>query len=292
MKRFALLFLLISLLISAGCSASQPEQPDSSVKSEYSRIMDKPSSPRELIEFADHKISLLSKEDATQLVLRLESTQQKQLDSRTEAWLDADLQAVLQRFDFNITMDDMIKDAADEKLKNKLIETRDSGFKLIPLEGAYYPIINYEKYKIYQPYVDPDLKAYIDIAASESEQQYLNDAALTIPWPELARRTIRAEEFISKYPASVKSEDVRQQYDLYVSNYLYGANNTPAFDYQTQLLNKAPRQSYYETSKNEDGKLAEVIRQYIPILEKNQFKRAPEVEQFLKNAEQSLHTHK
>lgn len=288
MKRYAALFLILALVIAAGCKGSSQEQPGTTTQSDFKKIMNRTSSPQELIKYANHSISGLSRADATQLVLRLESTQQEQLDSRTDAWLDAEIQTALQQFDFSSTLDDMIKGVSDQKLKNMLTEIRASGFKLISLEGAYYPIIDYEKYQVYQPYINDDIKSYIDIAASESEQQYINDAALVITWPELAKRTIRAEDFVKKYPTSVKTEDVRQQYGLYVSNYLYGANNTPAFDYQTKTLNEAARQSYYEVAKNDKGRVAEVIKQYLPILEKNKYKRTPEVEQYLKNSEQSL----
>jgi len=292
MKRIAALLTLVALLLVAGCAGNRQEQAGNNVQSDLQKIMSRNASPQELIDFANHNISVLTRTGATQLVLRLESTQQKQLDSRTDAWLESDKQTALQQFDFKSTMDDMIKGARDKKLKNMLQETKANGFKLIPLEGCYYPIIDYEKYKIYQPYVNDDIKSYIDIAAAESEQACTDDAALVISWPELAKRSLRAEAFIQKYPTSARIEDVRQQYDLYISNYLYGANNTPAFDYETQTLKDAARQSYYEAAKTPNSKLAGIIKQYLPILEKNKFKRTPEVEQFLQNAQHSLKSSK
>jgi len=288
MKRLTALLTLVALLLVAGCAGQRQEPAGNNAQSDLQKIMSRNTSPRELIDFANHNISSLTTAEATQLVLRLESTQRKQLDSRTNTLLENDKQTALQTLGFKGGIDDMINGTSDKNLKNLLQETKASGFKLIPLEGCYYPIIDYERYKIYQPYVTEDIKAYIDIAAAESEQTCTDDAALVISWSELAKRTLRAEAFVEKYPRSARIKDVREQYNLYISNYLYGANNTPAFDYETHTLGDDARQSYYETAQLPDNRLAGVIKQYLPILEKNKFKRTPEVEQFLKNAEKNL----
>jgi len=310
MKRFAPLGLILAMLVVAGCADNNVTKPDnnkqskapvsvsnntsqsgSNVQNELQKIMNQKTSPQELIAFANHNISKLSKADATRLVLHLESVQRSQIDSRTDAWLNPDIQAALLQVDYNGTLDDMIKGTNHAKLKAMLTKTRDNGFKLIILEGAFYPIIDYEKYKIYQPYVNDDIEYYIDIAASESEQICTEDNGLVISWPELAMRTLRAESYIKKYPNSPRIADVREQYETYVTNYLYGANNSPAFDYDSKELDKSARKSYYELAKSADkSQVAELIKEYLPILEKNNYKRTPEVEQSLKNAENKLLT--
>lgn len=293
MKKIAATVILMALVLVAGCAGTRQSEPLENIKSDFTKIMSAKSSPLELLDFADHNISRLAKDDATSLVLRLESTQREQIEKRTDALLASDIQTALQKFDFNSSLDDMINGTSDQKLKGILQETKTSGYRLVPLEGNYYPIIDYERYQIYQPYVNEDVKAYIDIAASESRQISLNDAALTITWPELARRTLRSETFIKQYPDSARIDDVRQQYNIYVSTYLYGANNTPAFDYDNKILSEKARLSYYEVAKSADkSKVAEIIKQYLPILEKNQYKRTPEVEQYLKNAERNLQSMK
>ncbi|MGE5391219.1 MAG: hypothetical protein ACM3PE_09180 [Deltaproteobacteria bacterium] len=290
MRKIAAAFILVVLVLAAGCAGSRQAQPEENLQSDFQKIMDRKASPREMIDFSNHNLSRLPRDSATRLVLRLESTQREQLEARTSALLDADTQIALQRFGYNSSLEDMIKSTNDQKLRSVLQETRANGFKLIPLEGNYYPIIDYERYQIYQPYINEDIKTYIDIAAAESNQAYLNDAALTITWPELARRALRAESFIGQYTNSARIDDVRQQYDIYVTTYLYGANNTPAFDYDTKTLSEKARQSYYEVARSSADKsqIVEVIRRYLPILEKNKYQRTPEVEQYLKNAQKSL----
>lgn len=295
MKRIAAILLVLVFSLIAGCGGSNmlnPQhgsQPINNDETSFKKIMARKASPDELIAYANDHISALSRVDASRLVLRLEDTQQKQIESRTEKLLAPDVQTALQQFDYNSSLDDMIKAAQDKKLKDMLIDTRANGFKLIPLEGNYYPIVNYQVYEVYQPYVADDIKAYIDIAASESEQVSLEDAALVISWPELAERTLRAEAFIKKFPASVRIDDVRKQYDIYIASYLYGANNTPAFDYETRVLDDKARRSYVEMSgHHQESKLAQTIKQYLPVLERNHYKRTPEVDDFLKKAETSL----
>lgn len=291
MKRIVISFIIIALLSIAGCTETSQTPSPKDLKSDFQKIMNEKTSPQELMDFANNHISVLPKESASRLVLRLESIQREQIEARTDTLLKPDTQTALQQFDFNSSLDEMIASARDEKLLVILKETKANGFKIIPLEGNYYPIIDYEQYQIYQPYVNEDIKAYIDIAASESTQACLNDAAMTITWPELARRALRSEKFITQYPDSARIDDVRQQHDIYVTTYLYGANNTPAFDYDTKILNQKARQSYYETAKS-SGQIAEVIKQYLTVLEKNQYKRTPEVEQYLKDAEKTLQSTK
>ena len=83
-----------------------------------------------------------------------------------------------------------------------LFEIFDSGYKLINLEGSWYPIIDYARVNAYIDYLSDDYKAYVLLRTLESNKTYAKDAALKITWDELAQRVLTVEDFLIKYPAS------------------------------------------------------------------------------------------
>jgi len=70
--------------------------------------------------------------------------------------------------------------------------------------------------KKFQPFVKPDIAAYIDIVAAESNQTTTSDAAIVVPWDEFIRRILEKEAFLNTYPNSNRTsmEPVLHKYGM------------------------------------------------------------------------------
>lgn len=135
-------------------------------------------------------------------------------------------------YEQKLTYSSLLKVIKDPTVRKLLQEASDLRFKLETSEGLYYPIINYEMYKKFQPYVKPDIFAYIDIMAAESNQPTTSDAAFIITWDELIRRTLEKEAFLNNFPSSNRTSAVKNS--LYVDYLFYGSDNSPAYDWYTE----------------------------------------------------------
>ncbi len=247
------------------------------VMNELEVIIEENASEKEVIEFVDDNIEGLNEENASKLVFRIEDVQIDNLEDRTNSFFEGEIQSKMDKFDYTFTYEEMEK-IDDRELKTFLQENRDSGYKVIMLEGSFYPIIDYDLYKKYKPYVTEEMKDYIDIQAVESNEISWNDAAIVISWDEVRNRALNHEKFINKYPDAQRIEKIKKQYLIYVMSYIYGANNTPAFDYGDNKLEEELKQSYLGLSINKDSRLYNALEEYIEILDQNDYELTEEVQ--------------
>jgi hypothetical protein len=159
------------------------------------------------------------------------------------------------------------------------------GYRVETAEGMYFPIMNYEYMKKYSSYVTGDMRDYIDIMAVETNKVPAKDAGLVISWEEVIARALAQESFVSKYGSSARTEGVEELRKRYVTFMLYGLNNTPLFSYDTKTMNPEAREAYARAvSGNSSGELVQLLKKYMEVLEKSDYKLTPEVEEFRKNA--------
>ena len=161
---------------------------------------------------------------------------------------------------------------SDVELKNLLFEIFDSGYKLINLEGSWYPMIDYAGLDLFIDYLSDDYRAYVLFRALESNQIFAKDAALQITWDELAARVLAVEDFLLKYPASSKYEEMGDSYYNYLMSYYIGMNNTPAFDYETNKFKDEVLASYNKMVSNPENDgffTVELISNYLDVIAQN-----------------------
>ncbi|MCE4064785.1 hypothetical protein LXM63_06715 [Chryseobacterium gleum] len=119
---------------------------------------------------------------------------------------------------------DHIKKIASE-LKKAGLEFREVGEGMTEIwtVPGYYS-------SLFKNKVTPDYEAYILQNDKESESNYAADAGLMISWEQLGDRLIFWENFMNKYPESKLIKDVKTGYQMYLSDYLLGMENTPTFE--------------------------------------------------------------
>lgn len=246
-------------------------------------LIKKDTSTNQFIKVLNDNVAKVSKEYASTMIFKLEEMQKKNLPKLEERFYNDDMQSKINKIyniNFNINKIDYIE---DKELKDLLVETRNGGYKIETAEGMYFPVLDYESYKQYSPYVTEDIKNYIQIMTVESNKTPIKDAALMISWDELLKRALKQEEFISKYGNSVKINDVRQLYKQYIVFILYGANNTPIFQYDTKELVPEAKISYTNAIKeSNNSETLGNIKGFINILEESNYKITEKVESYRK----------
>ncbi|EGG35787.1 hypothetical protein [Paenibacillus sp. HGF5] len=222
---------------------------------------------------------------ATMLVLKLENAMNDALPAKTDKVYEIGIQDKLMNlYKYGEPINITINKTKDETLRKVLINLRDSGYRLYTTEGVIFPIIDYTTLKPYKPYINKDIQAYIDIMVVESEKPAVSDAALVIPWSEVIDRGLTQEAFISAYPKSNRTADVKLKLRFTELSLYYGYNNTPLFKYEDNLLDPEVRQAFDKVLKDSDAvsksALLKKLKSWSDVLESNKDKLNQEVERY------------
>ncbi len=289
-KKIVISLLIFILALQIGCTqkinensiTNQDSKEKNGILEEYNTIIEQDTELDQVIIFINENISLLSEEQASIMINRLEEIQEKNLVKLEEKFVYSDsLQNEMFKL-YNTGFDIDITDNVDnEDLKALLTEIRDNGYKVETAEGMFFLIINYEFYKKYSPYVTPDMKVYIDIMSVESNKVPAKDAALVIGWDEVLDRALSQEKFINQYPDSVKINDVKGLYKKYISFALFGLDNTPLFSYESNTMLKDVKNIYInKLNDNVESNLMNTLRGFLEVLQKNNYRLTEEVEKY------------
>ena len=292
-----ILFLAISVLLT-GCVSQPPpgaknvppveQQPEEQenkdkilkeISADFDRLLAGNKKPNEIIKSIDENIEKVDKDKGTNMLEGLIKIQNDSLEGYMDKLYEGnnfDLMA-----DYFLSSKDeigRIGDVKSESLKALLYEILDGGYKIHMVEGGAGLVIDYEKLKKYNSYITEEMKEFIALEAKDSTSPFAMDGGLIIPIEELADRIAKAEKYIKSYSDSLRSEEIRNRNKDRIGIYLTGLDNTPAFDYGNKKINEEFLESYKRTVKDYEGTVfAEIVKEYLSILEKNNFINSAEV---------------
>lgn len=242
--------LLGAALAIAGGTAAVGAQPASAasateaqaVYNQFSKYVSNPSSLAQARKYLINHIGKAGSWYATVMTLQLENAQRAELDRFSEKIYPEHVQKVLMdaKVTNDLTYTELLKRVKDSGVRKLIEETWDKGYKLETSEGMYYPVMHYEGYKVFKPHIGKDIAAYFDIMATETNRPSAFDAAIVITWDELIGRAAIMSDYVDDYPNSNRAAAVREQLSYTVPSVLIGANNTPAYDYDTNELDPEP----------------------------------------------------
>ena len=293
-KTIILIISTILLISLVGCNSKgvelgteSPTKPVDGVPTkpvEYSRedimkdfrnIVKSNNEPFLLAKFMDENISKVEMDDAVEMVKELEQLQLQYIEKYTDEMFIEDYQRELWRLSeteeklslfFDMKNIDKIENHGLKELMEKLL---DGKYKLISMEGAFYPIIDYEALKIYNKYLSDEMKAYLDIKSMDSNMPTIIDAAIIIPFDELANRLVKVEEHMKNYPECPECEEILRLYGAYLKLYLEGSDNTPIFNYANKTIKEEILSIYKKTAKLENSITGNAVNRYIKVIEEN-----------------------
>ena len=238
---------------------------------EFKSIVDSNNEPYVLVQFIDENIKNATEEEAAVMILILEEVQKEYIQEYTDEIFMEDNQMELLRLSGTELFFDEANIGQIENVKLKdIVESIFKGkYKLINMEGGFYPGIDYEKLKEYNRYLSDEIRGYIEIKALNSNKPAVLDAEITISFDELGERLIQTEKYIQKYPQGVKFEEVLRIYGDYLRLYLEGSDNSPIYEYETREIKKDILKSYKNMKGNNKLITAKIISKYIDIIEYN-----------------------
>ena len=159
-----------------------------------------------------------------------------------------------------------------ENIKKLSTELKKGGLEFTEVGEGYTEIWSGPDhyFSIFKNKVTPDYNAYIGQLAKESEGLYQADAGIVIPWNELGERTIFWENFIKKYPQSSLIPKVKEIYNNYLYDYLFGMDNTPTFERADGKLYDENRQEFNRIIKKyPNSNVARKSREIINLFDAN-----------------------
>ncbi|MBD2845872.1 hypothetical protein IDH44_11775 [Paenibacillus sp. IB182496] len=220
----------------------------------------------ELIDFMDTHIASVEQETADAMLRDLFTFYRTDLQQLKEAYQRPLVQRVLVDLPLPIS-EQAMNDIAEEEVRTLLQTTVDGFYKLKAADGVA-PMVDYSAFEIYDPYLSPDLQAYIALKAMESDNPAASDGTLIVPWDELAMRALAAEAYLKAYPGSEEYDEVKSLMSLYLSRYINGSSNTDPFEAGTYRIKNALKSSYMETvAASPDSIVGTIVAGYLEVLE-------------------------
>ncbi|MFC3749652.1 hypothetical protein [Paenibacillus sp. GCM10012306] len=289
------ILLGVSVLLGTGTGAAvfQPQaahaaaaQQTDTVYKQFEKYVKNPDSLAQARNYLINHIKDVDVWYATVMTLHLENAQVAQLPIFSEKMYGEKVQMAIRTAarPKELTYSGLLSKITDPSVRAVLIEARDKGYKLDSSEGMYYPVMHYEGFKIFKPFIQKDIAEYIDLMAAESNQPMTRDGGIVIGWDQVILRALSKEAFVKKYPASNRKEAVKL--NLSLSRVFFGASNTPAYDGpvgETPKLNPKLRAAYEAVLINGPGssELLQTIEKLLVLLDSANEELTPEVQQFL-----------
>ncbi|KDR96289.1 hypothetical protein SAMN02745945_02019 [Peptoclostridium litorale DSM 5388] len=292
MKKIILIMMLaLGLLAFSGCSKDEEAQEpageteneaaqqesaagEAEIMGSFDKLLSGEYEEKDIIAFADENIDMLSPENTSNVILKLEEAQRTMQEKRMSELFEGDIQ---QKFMTQLQKSVIYSagDVNDEELKEIVQEMTDNGYFLMMMEGDFYPVINYEAYKKYSKNATDDIKAYVDIVADEYSEFASMDAHLAVSRDELLERIFRSEDFLEKYSDSQKFDEIKELYSQYAGFYLYGMSFEPPED----KLSKDAMESYEKAVKTQkDSNFIKHFKGYYETVKSEGYKRTEKVE--------------
>lgn len=255
---------------------SQEEQ--SNVMKEFDGLLNENPSSLVFSQFVDKNIQGLSKKNGTKMVLALEANLKENIE---KVYSDLpNYEQKLDDYDYKEIFKNIDK-VKDEELKKFLQEFKNSNYIFGMNEGMYQVYIDYGSLVKYSPYLTEDISEYFKFKSLNSDEYYSEDGGLAISYEEVRQRLAIGDQFLLKYGDSKRKREAAIEYVNYLSFYLYGDNNVPAFDYDTNKLKDKILGSYRKIDLNhENSQLSKTFKSYMPLLEKNNYMLTDEINNF------------
>ena len=285
-----ILIVLVFVLILSGCKKDPPEEEsvptpppnngeiEEVEEDERAQIMDdflevvEDKDPLIIKEFVDKNIGKLSQLDGNKMIDNLEKSLVDDLDGVTDSLLSKDEKGELMDIagEELFFPQELVNGIEDELLKREVTTLFDTMYKLVNLEGNFYPIVDYERIaEEYNSYVTDEWKEYLAVRAMDSNQPPFIDGGLAISYSDLANRILKTENYLNKYLDSSRQEEMVDAYHNKITIYLKGIDNTPMADISSNRIYEDLMDSYISTSHNEGYITANILGRYVEAIEDN-----------------------
>lgn len=240
------------------------------IMNDFNDLISQVASSEDLISFVDDNIKKLSQIEADIMIDELE----KKLEGDKEDLMnrifasDKDNELMAIGGSEKYFPEEKISEIKDKDLKEEIQKAYNNMYRLVNLEGEFYPIVDYSKLSKYNARISDELKEYLEIMAMDSDDLPFADGGITISFEDLADRIIKTESHLNKYIAGLRHESLLSLYDIKINAYMKGLPNTRIFDENNQVLDEVFA-SYQETSTLEGYITSFILNQYVEDIKAN-----------------------
>lgn len=280
---------LVLALVLSGCNKKEEVDPpvvtppienpnvdvgeeEDTVIEKFADILDKEDEPDKIISFIDGNLDKLSELEGDIVIDGLERKLQNNIETTTDKIMELDKDNELLAIEGGNAQfsEGSISQIKNEELRAEVQKAYDNMYKLVNLEGQFYPIIDYSKLQKYNDYLTDEWKDYLDIMAMDSEDLPLSDGGLRISFDELAKRLFRTENYLNSYVEGQRQEEMLTAYEHKINVYLKGVPNTPVADRDTNIIRAEVLASYEKTANVENYMTSHILFKYLEFIIENE----------------------
>jgi hypothetical protein len=239
---------------------------------EFDNIVEKHEDLEDIVAYVNQNIGKVDELNANDMIDTLEKTLGINLDDVFDRILATDKKNELMEIagtQINFP-EDKIGEIKNKKLKTEITKIYNSKLKLVNLEGAFYPIIDYAKFSEYNGFVSEEWRDYLSLKAFDSDDIPFVDGSIRIPFDSLADRILKTENFLNKFIDGPRQEEILDQYEQKLSAYMKGLDNTAIYDgNNTKLIFDDVMDSYDKLSKVDGYITPTIVYKYIEVIKEN-----------------------
>jgi len=176
------------------------------------------------------------------------------------------------------------KDAVSNQLKTFKDNLNRCGIGIFSTEGNYYLDVQPDYfYDNFRDRVSDGALTYLDIRRHELAEGFSEDAGLLISYKQVGQRVKTWENYLADFPNNVYSGEAEGYYNTYLETLLTGMDNSPVFEYNTNLIDPEVKTVYEGLMQDEqNSKSAKLVGDYYRMLSRHEFKTNDSVAVFLK----------
>jgi len=256
---------------------------------EYNLKLLKDHSGKDALRYLENNIKYLSIEKADESITKFVEHQTDSQGYYINMISDDNIQKNIDsayNYDTGIFDSDLYK---DKDTKDLIIEIIDSGYKLYPDEGMYYPIIDYSIFKEFYDYLSDEMISYIDILSMDSDNPPSLESSTALTFDEITKRILKAENHINNYPNGQTFSTIYDVYKMYNSFYIVTMAYTNGFDFENKEISPELKESYENFIKgNPFSASARLVEDYYNILEADDFKLTDNGLNFIHNFDKNI----
>jgi hypothetical protein len=159
----------------------------------------------------------------------------------------------------------------------------DNGMVFLQSEGTFY-IDEHHNYlfNAFSQYVSVPVNKLLELRRDEMRKGFSEDAALLISFEEVGERVRNWEQLLEQNPTLKLQEEAKNYYNLYLSTFLTGLDNSPVFDRGTNKLLPEAKQAFEDyIKKYGESPGSKIVGGYYTILQQNNFLRSADLDNFL-----------
>ncbi len=241
------------------------------LNTQFNKLYDEELVTTDLIAFIDENIENIDTELATNWIDKLELKLDENLPLRIDRVFQQDPDNELMDIDgqSKYFSEEKINDIQNEKLKKEIEDNFNTFHRLVNIEGAFYPIVDYQKLSKYNEFINEDLSEYINIMGLDSEMIPFSDGARIITIEDLKNRILESEVYLTNYPNGIREEKITDNYRNKLTFFMGGLPNTPIYNYDNNIIISEIMDIFQETAALQNLVTGQTLGKYIEDIENN-----------------------